>query len=202
MHESSEPPRDPLAFQALLYASGELPEAEAAAFERRLGEDQAARDALCLAVQFCPGLHGGAPVTPDRAYRDQVRQRLRTRRVVPRWWLEARPYRGHPALWSLGGAAAAVLLMFALGQLLPGSWRAVEGSFVLPPSDTQPDLPLAPESVETVEVAQAWAELYNATRLAQARNEEIRRKNRAEERRPGKVEDRRGRPLALPVLKD
>lgn len=202
MHEPSEPSRDPLAFQALLYASGELPEAEAAAFERRLGEDQAARDALCLAVQFCPGLHGGPPVTPDSTYRDQVRQRLRARRGVQRWLLEPRHYRGHPALWGLMGAAAAVLLMAVLSQALPGSWPALERTFVLPTSDAPLVLPLVPEPVETVEVAQAWAELYNAARLAQARNEEARRKNRADERRQGKVDDRRSRPLALPVLKD
>ena len=35
---------------ALLYSTGELDEIEAADFERRLAEDQAARDALCQAV--------------------------------------------------------------------------------------------------------------------------------------------------------
>jgi hypothetical protein len=49
---------DALALQALLYASGELEEAEAAEFEERLAADQTARDALCQAVQLTETLAG------------------------------------------------------------------------------------------------------------------------------------------------
>jgi hypothetical protein len=61
---------------ALRYAAGVLGGAEAAAFERRLGASQAARDALCQAVVLAQALAGRGPLEPGPGYRERVRQRL------------------------------------------------------------------------------------------------------------------------------
>src|SRR5262245_43763797 len=104
-------PRDPddaLAFQAYLYAGGELDGPEEAAFERRLGDDPAAREALCQAVRLSAGLGGRPPAVPGPAFRECVRRRLR------RGPGGRKGYPGHPALWGALGAAAAVLAMAGL----------------------------------------------------------------------------------------
>jgi len=61
---------------ALLYTNGELEADEAGAFETRLGVDQAAREALCQAVQLTLSLGGLAPPTPHFSYRERVREQL------------------------------------------------------------------------------------------------------------------------------
>src|SRR5690348_14391071 len=103
---------DALLGQALLYAGGELDGPAAQAFEKSLELDQAARDALCAAVELASAADGRAPAAPDPAYRAAVRRRLR-----PAAWrrlLGPRTYRGHPLLWSGLGAAAALLLAVAM----------------------------------------------------------------------------------------
>src|SRR6266542_6142583 len=105
---------EPLHLVALLYASGEMEAAEAADFERRLAEDQAARDALAGAVPLAQALAGRAAAVPDPAYRARVRRQLRP---APGLWQRLwapRPYRGHPALWGAAGAAAAAVVALAL----------------------------------------------------------------------------------------
>jgi anti-sigma factor RsiW len=168
----------PLAVQALLYASGGLADADADAFERRLAEDQAAREALAQAVPLALALRGQAVSRPDPAYRTQVRRRLLRR-----------PYRGHPAFWAGLGAAAAVLVMLGLGTVsrLPP----------LPPP-TPPDSSARPASRETETasvMADVWAELQTPEHLLKAHDEEMRRRGRAEERGRGlKAEQRRSHP--------
>jgi ferric-dicitrate binding protein FerR (iron transport regulator) len=63
---------------ALLYAGGRLSPGEMEAFERRLGEDQRTRDALCRAVERMQS-PAGPPLRPRPDYRERVRQRLRRR---------------------------------------------------------------------------------------------------------------------------
>lgn len=106
---SKEP--DDLAFQALLYASGELDDGEAFAFEERLGVDQAARDALCEAVEISQALNGSLSAAPDPAYRARVRQRLSQRRRHGRSLSSRSSAWGHPAFWVALGAILAVLLI-------------------------------------------------------------------------------------------
>jgi alkylation response protein AidB-like acyl-CoA dehydrogenase len=80
------------------YAADTLSPEAARTFEDRLADDQNARDALSRAVGR---LHPDA--RPDPGYRQAVRRRLR-----PRGWqrlFTPRPYRGHPSLWALAGAA-------------------------------------------------------------------------------------------------
>jgi anti-sigma factor RsiW len=162
---------DALAMEALLYASGELAEEERAAFEQRLGEDQAAREALCQAVQLSQALRGERPAAPDQSYRGRVRRRLTG--AGPRL------YRGHPLLWAVSGAAAAVLVMLGLG--LPEARQAG------PPSVVQVEpRPVVENNVSKeepmLEVANHWAELHNSNHLEKALTDEARRRLRAEER--------------------
>ena len=75
---SEHHPRDdsdlPLTHTALLYVLGQLDGGAADDFEKRLGEDQAAREAVCAAVERT-ALDRRAPL--DRAYR------RRTMKSVP-----------------------------------------------------------------------------------------------------------------------
>lgn len=110
-------PDEELICLALLYASGELDEADAAAFERRLAEDQAARDALCQAVELNVSADGEGPPLPDPSYRQRVRQRLnQRRRHLRKLNAQANPFI-NPALWTALGASAAVILMVVLHHL-------------------------------------------------------------------------------------
>jgi hypothetical protein len=179
-HDSGEPCQ-PLAFQALLYASGVLAEADAAAFERRLAEDQDCREALAQAVPLALALRGQAVSPPNPAYRTRVRQRLVPRR-----------FRGHPAFWAGLGAAAAVLVMLGLGTVsrLPPLPPPV------PPDSSPVARPANRETDAASVTAEVWAELQNPNHLLKAHDEEMRRRGRAEERGYGlKAEQRRGRTL-------
>jgi hypothetical protein len=178
-NESGDPVQ-PLTLQALLYASGRLAEADAAAFERRLAADQEACEALAEAVPLALALRGQAVSSPDPAYRARVRHRL----VRP-------PVRGHPALWAGFGAAAAMLVMFGLGttpQLpLPTPAAPTNPTPTARPGNREADI----ASV----TAEVWAELQNPEHLLKAHDEEMRRRGRAEERGHGlKAEQRRSRP--------
>jgi hypothetical protein len=175
MRESNTDGEANLAWQALLYASGELDETQRAAFEERLGHDQAVRDALSLAVPFA-----AMPRRPDPAYREIVRRRLG--RGGP--WnslLGRRTYRGHPILWALGGAAAAVLLTVGLSWSAPlfstGSGRESAAS----PASLMDDA--AAQAAPSLEAATIWADITPSDHLLKARGEELRRKNREEELR-------------------
>lgn len=110
------PAGDELAYQAMLYASGELDGAQETAFEQLLAEDQAAREALWQAVQNTLLLEGQAAAGPDPAYRARVRQRLRQRRRL----IRSAPGGafGHPAFWVAIGAAVAVLIMVLISHLV------------------------------------------------------------------------------------
>lgn len=81
MRDGDGPDR-PLPVMARRYAEGEMDATEAAAFEERLAGDQAARDALCQAVQHSRVLAALAPSTPHPGYRERVRARLGNR---PGW---------------------------------------------------------------------------------------------------------------------
>jgi hypothetical protein len=82
---------------AFLYAAGDLPEAEEAAFERRLAGDQAAREAVAGAVELAGILAALGPA-------DWTRARARPRRPLARRVLP----------WS---AAAACLVVAGLAGL-------------------------------------------------------------------------------------
>jgi hypothetical protein len=104
---------DRLSRQALRYVLGELPGRECAAFEDRLGDDQAAREAVCRAVQLT-AMTWGLPVLPGRSYREQVRRRLSG--VPPQEALPPLPART-PYVFVLGclGLMALAFLGFVQG---------------------------------------------------------------------------------------
>jgi hypothetical protein len=189
------PDRDALALQALLYAGGELSGDEAAAFERRLADDQAARDALVQAVQLALPL-ADAPPRPDPAYRAVVKQRLHG--GWGRWLIGRRSYRGHPLLWTGLGAAAAVLAMLYLYRPASADLSVAQGPSASPSLDDSGPLGLTwPEDDdETFDVAQTWAGMPKNEHLIKARDDEMRRKERAQDRpRASRPDVGRDRPL-------
>jgi hypothetical protein len=101
--------------QAFLYANGELNGVEAMCFERRLAEEQAAREALSQAVFLCQRL-GASTGGPDPIYRERVRRRLRPQHSADRLVGQRRGERGHSVIWCVLGAAA-VLLFFAVERI-------------------------------------------------------------------------------------
>jgi hypothetical protein len=144
-----------LAFQALLYASGELDERDALLFESRLAEEQGAREALSQAVQLCQVLRGHGPALPDPVWRDRVRQRLQPRRRFWQWLTDRRFYRGHPLAWSGLGAAAAVLLMLAIArQPAPAPAPAAA-----PAAAHEQESTHEPDGAASADEATAWAKL-------------------------------------------
>lgn len=128
---------DDLVLRAMLYASGELDPAEASAFELRLGEDQAARDALCQAVQLTSGVISDGPAAPDPAYRARVRQRLRQRRRQRLADSQQLSYFAHPAFWGIFGALVAIFLMLVVSQVI--SSLESQPPRTPPPTATQED---------------------------------------------------------------
>jgi hypothetical protein len=182
--QAGNPAAEAVALQALRYASGELDEAAAAAFERRLGDDQSAREALCQAVNQCRTLTE-QPVLPNPSYRAEVRRQLRR----PGWWegiFRRRAYHGHPLLWGVLGAAAAMALTLSPAGVPtslppqplpspPAQARAEEA--VDPPAIEEP-----PEAATTEDEAASWAALHSTNRVAKAHDEEMRRRQRSEDR--------------------
>ncbi|MFN4258569.1 MAG: hypothetical protein ACK4RK_04680 [Gemmataceae bacterium] len=188
-----------LNLQALLYASGELAEAEAQAFEDRLETDQSTRDALCQAVQLTWALDGRTPRQPDPAYRERVRQRLQRPSAARSRWR-------YPLFWGGLGAAAAALLLswYPFTEPLP-----VEQPVVVSPTPPPETAPVAVADTiwdeddydpdMALEMANVWAELHQYDHLERAREDELRRRLRAEERsRLIRPDDRRSRLLGPP----
>lgn len=169
MHED-QAHGDPLAMEALLYASGELEGQQRAAFEERLSADQNAREALCQAVELSQSLVGRPPRGPTRSYRARVRERL----CGP----GLRRYRGHPLAWAVLGAAASVLVMLSLQHAVVGPVPvpvAVHAELI--PASALPG-PAASDQV--LEVANTWARLSNNDHLERIQTDEARRKQRLE----------------------
>ena len=173
---------DDLALLAYLYTGGELNEADQAAFERRLAQEQPAREALVESVRMSASLMGGDS-RPDPAYRQRVRDRLQ-----PAGW--RRPwgrhhYRGHPLLWTGLGAVAAVLVSLTLLRPEP-EVKVVETSRPAAPQKQEP-VTADPEPVDDAaalqDMALIWAELHTPDNAVKAATQEQRRKSRIEDRR-------------------
>jgi hypothetical protein len=177
---------------ALLYANGEMDAAQAAAFERRLGEDQGAREALSVAVELARTLDGLPTPMPDPAYRAAVRRRLPPAGVWGR--LTARRHRGHPVMWAALGAAAVFLAV------------VVANGFRAPPPSQSDQAQAAPtQAVEPVQppaedTALFWAELPKHERMNRLREEDQQRKARPEDMRLARNEDSANRVMAEPPM--
>jgi hypothetical protein len=158
---------------ALLYASGELEGPEAVAFEARLATDQAAREAVVQAVELNARAQGLA-ITPNPAWRNAALRRLQPTASFWQRLAGKRLYRGHPIVWTLGGALAASLMLMLLSPATPA-----------PTAKAEPTAPLPP-----AEVASAWAELSTSDHLARAHDEKARRNARmarADDHRTGRT---------------
>jgi hypothetical protein len=179
---------------ALLYANGEMDAAQAADFERLLGEDQRAREALCLAVELAKTLDGLPTPQPNAAYRSRVRQRLQTQGFLLK--LASRRYRGHPAVWAALGAAAAFL-----GVVLTNGWLApapphAEQMYAAAPTPA-PEQVVQPALGET---ALIWSEIPKHDRMNRLREEDQRRKTRTDDVHVVRNEERPNRFLTEPPM--
>jgi hypothetical protein len=172
-----------LAELARRYAEGDLRPDEAAAFELRLGEDQAAREALARAVALSETPARSPAPRPDPRYRSAVRRRL----LAPH---------GRPALWALAGAAAALLVMLPLW-----GFHAGPGSAEQPPITATQPAQQPPDEAPAAEAAQVWAEINGSERLQKAYDEQQRRKTRQEERRSARSsQNRADRYVGQPMI--
>jgi hypothetical protein len=172
---------------ALRYAAGDLSPAEASAFEARLADDQAARDALAEAVRLSAQAIGQAPPAPRASVRAALRHRL-----------SLRAYRGSPLAWS-GLGAAAVAACTILGLTLAGAGEptgrapdAPASADVKSPPRAEPrERAAAPSPVDSVlasaarprpaagddprrSVAEIWADLSSHEGVEKARDAEVR----------------------------
>jgi hypothetical protein len=202
--------------QALLYSHGELEGPEADAFEARLAADQTARDALCQAVQLSQTLGGMTAALPNPGYRDRVRSQLladaaagesipESLTTANTWWSNLVPryrYRGHPALWLLSGALAAVLVIrFSLEAQPPAPAApqpvqlhasVPQAPAVAAPGAVAATVPSEPPSATTSKMADVWAELNTDDHLIRVWEQEQKRRHRVEERRVLGTEARPG----------
>jgi hypothetical protein len=170
---------------ARLYAAGELDESAAAAFEWRLADDQAARDALCAAVRAREAADDPAGPVPDPRYRERVRQRLHKPA-----WRRAAGRVGRPSLWAFAGGAAAALVLLAIRPgVQPGDGVATPQP--QKPQEVIKDVP--PVCEDVADGLNEWPDLVDAQHLARAVHEENRRKVRADDRRMVRSEDRAAR---------
>lgn len=172
-----QPIGEALALEALLYLSDALPQEHTGLFERRLADDQKARDALSLAVAFVQSCEGQEAVRPDPAYREEVRRKLQPRK---HWWQglwRRREYSAHPLVWSAAGACLAALLILFAGFRLP---QDPQQPLAKPaPDQNQLDEALASGGDhQPVEVARIWAEIPRGQHLLKAHEEGQRRKIR------------------------
>ncbi|MBA4064156.1 MAG: hypothetical protein C0501_10670 [Isosphaera sp.] len=157
---------------ALRYAAGDLPPAEAAAFEGRLAADQAAREALGEAVRLSAAALGQAPPSPHRSYRALIRERLTG--CCP-GWLARRAYRGHPLVWAgLGAAAVAACAVVGLSLAEPVPTAT-------PVAAPVPVVAVAPAPREVEEaggdepsVAEVWAALSTPEHVEKTHDDEMR----------------------------
>jgi len=193
-------PEPTLQATALRYAAGDLTTAECAAFEVQLTLDQDARDALAEAVRLSAAALGQKPPSPDRSFREAIRERLAG--YCPAW-LRRRAYRGHPVTWAGIGAgvvAASTLLGLALGgRTTPDSTRPVEiaetGPALKPPVVNHAEMAMAPaprtdevpgnvglwEANNPRSVAEIWANLSTPEHVEKVHEDEQRWRQRLRE---------------------
>lgn len=169
---------------ALRYAAGDLSPGEVEAFELRLAEDQAARDALSEAVRLSAAAIGQASPVPDPSFRALIRTRL------------GFGSRSRPLLWAgLGAAVVAVCALFAVSA---ADRAAPAEEAVAAPITTAseplanapaPDSPAAPDAVapehpagacndEQRSVAEIWADLSSHEGVEKAHEDEMKWRQR------------------------
>jgi hypothetical protein len=180
--------------RALLYVGGEMNPTEVMAFERLLGEDQRAREALVLAVEMARMLDGLSTPRPNPACRAEVRRRLLPQGVGS-WLFAARRYRGHPAAWAALGGVAALLAVTLLTHGFSSSREPQpEQAQVMP---TLPSVAAVQPNLD--ETALFWSEIPKHERMNRLLEEEHRRKSRSEDVRLARGEEQPNRLTASPM---
>jgi hypothetical protein len=172
--------KNTLGFQAMLYAGGQLDEEDAKAFEHRLADDQAAREALCQAMQVLEPVDVPSALRPDPGYRQKVRAQLLVTGCFWQRLFAVRAHRGHPLLWGLSGAALAFVLFAGFE-----AWQSKDSGgsahvAVNEPSSAQTGM--IDEYDTLAETADIWAAMHPSDHLLKAHDDEARRRNRAQER--------------------
>lgn len=172
-----------LAASAFLYVSGELDEADAADFERRLADDQTARDALCRAVELNDELQGVLAFKPRASVRERVRARLLPRRGLWSRLTGRQTHDGHPIAWCLVGAAAAIMVMSVSQPIITPTIADRTPA----PVASRPAPPVQQEDVafdvDAAVRAVVWSELHDGGHVSRAHDDEHRRRERMDERR-------------------
>jgi hypothetical protein len=175
---------DHFQLQALLYAAGELEGAELSRFEKRLGEDQEAREALCQTMGITLALSGRVPATPHPAYRELVRARLFPSQPFWQSWVWPGGKWTHPAIWTVA-ALLGVLLVLGVTHPPWGKGPDIEPNRATADSAqgghrgaTQDE---GARPLPSPEAATFWSELSNSEHLSKARDEEFRRRGRVQE---------------------
>jgi hypothetical protein len=193
--DGSDRLKNTLSFQALLYAGGELDEEDSKVFEQRLADDQTARDALCQASQVLESGHSQNPLGPDPGYRQKVLLQLSGGSNFWEKFFAIRPQRGHPLLWGLCGAAAALLLLVGFEKYEAGQVKNAESPALGTPNESISTQALGIQELGPLaETADIWADMHPSDHLLKARDDEVRRRVRALERsRLLKYEERRNR---------
>jgi len=171
---------DCVQFQSLLYIAGELEGAELTQFEKRLGEDQEARDALCHAMGLTVALSGHKTFRPDPAYRAVVRKQLFPAKGFWQSWVQ--PNWTHPAVWTATGA---LVLLVTLSLARPRSPLAGDRGVSSPVADAVQKSKHAnndeSKDLPSPEAATFWSELPNGEHLSKAREDDQRRKDRVQD---------------------
>jgi hypothetical protein len=176
---------------ALRYAAGQLDARDVADFESRLADDQSARDALCAAVRLRLATAGQPALLPDPRYRGRVRRRLRAGAWPKSGAFTSRIPR---SLFTLAGAAAAALLLLTLRPVLQPA-----GDPVSRQPDLAKEMPAPPAGGD--DQAAGLPDLLGGEHLARAVDEEIRRKNRADDGHILRTEDRAAKGRGAPVYR-
>ena len=188
-------PDPTLQTRALRYAAGDLPAADAAAFETVLAADPDAQDALAEAVRLSAACLGQRPPAPDRSFRAAIRDRLRPATVWNRW-VARRAYRGHPLAWTAAGVVAAAGLAavgWSLGDADPALPAAAVRVAVPAPERSVPVAPppravavrpvpvpsVAADDDAALRAAEIWAELSTLEHVERVHEDELRRRTRA-----------------------
>jgi hypothetical protein len=105
---------DSLSLMALKYAAGDLRPADVAAFELKLTDDPAARDALEQAIRLSAAAIGQPEFLPDPLFRSAITEQLRSAPSMTSRFFARRPYRGHPLAWTMAGAGASAATALGL----------------------------------------------------------------------------------------
>jgi hypothetical protein len=131
-----------LAHLALRYAADDLTAPDLQAFEARLCDDQAAREAVAEAIRLSAAAIGTVAPTPDANLARDIAEQ-----VNPTWLSRLLPrqrYRGHPGLWATAGALAVGSIVVLLGAGSKSNEESASRQMVLVQQPSLPEVSAEP----------------------------------------------------------